>query len=397
MNENGRKRIIISSGRHLIPVAKMLGNGCEFVTLRPDFAQALGNLDLPAAPLAGLTTAEMRTNGFNFAANVIKRTKAPAKRDGWPEAMADWLRRDLGGWLFPRLGDLCMLPLALGAAGIDLAIVHNDVEPLTRCVALWARQAGVPCLHVPHAIYMDWEKGPPGSDIHDLITASHLAAAGPFQRAWYEARGFPSHMIRETGLPQFDAWAGGSTEKDRERSRKLMRLDGRDPVVFYADSWGQRTNLLGCHDGVDRTCEAFLEATKRFDGVDWILSTHPHARNLDQRVRLAREAGADVIMTDRHLRVCLSVADLALAFAASNIVIEAAHCVHLRLASTGGYQDDPEVAKVKPTVDGIAEGIEAVLAKPPPDTRRFLAKYVGVPDGKAAQRIAEFARELLCE
>jgi hypothetical protein len=311
--------------------------------------------------------------------------------DGLTPGPAKFLREDLRGYLLPRLGDLTMAVMALDEIKPELVILHNDVEPVTRAAALWAKVHDVACLHVPHAVYMDVEKGAPGSDVHDLITASHLAAAGPFQRAWYERRGFPPGNVRETGLPQFDAYA--RLTRSRKKARHMLRLDPHRPVVVYASSWAQGTNLLGVHSGVETSYLEFLEATKKLPDVQPVVKTHPRGDNVDWHVERAKEAGVACAVTPHHLEVVLRAADAILAYGPSNVLLEAAFVPGLRLLATHGYPDDGAVKKV----DGrdVAEALHESLTDPAPDTLAFRVKYVGPPDGRAWERIAAFAEELL--
>src|SRR3990167_1089526 len=94
-------------------------------------------------------------------------------------------------------------------------------------LGVWGHTHKMARLHNPPAIYMDVGRGAPGSDVHDLVTATHLAASGPYQRAWYEQRGFAVENIRETGLPQFD----DVKVFPREYACAALKLDVNKPVI----------------------------------------------------------------------------------------------------------------------------------------------------------------------
>lgn len=390
------KIVLTSSGSTLLPVIKLLAEkGCGFVTLRPEYAQTLKNLDLPAKAAAELATPDVRRRGFGEAAKLLRTVKKFPKDGLRPDALT-YLDADLHGFLMPRIPDLSILPLVLDGAGVDLVLLHNDVEPLTRLAALWARKAGVPCLHVPHAVYMDEDdRGAPGEDVHDLITASHLAAAGSFQREWYGERGFPTSGMRETGLPQFDPWA--TMSPDRERARRLLKLDHHRPVLTYFSSWGQQTNLLGCHAGMEQTYIAFLDAIREMPQFQYIVKVHPRGNNLPFHGDAAKAAGVRCVLTATHWNIVLQATDALLSYGPSNVILDAAHLPGVRLMATHGFRREDVVRKTGTDAAGMRLVIVEALARKQPDATEFLFRYAGIPDGKAAERVADFAWELLNE
>lgn len=389
--------VLFSHNAAFLPVAKRLAaGGHEILSVDDDFARSLGDVDVAAKPLGALVDGELRDDAYREAARVLNAAMRPFSGDGLTPGVSAFLNDKLASYLYPRLADTALLVLMLDRARPGLVVLHNDVEPIMRLAALWAAANGVPCLHVPHAIYHDVNRGGVGSDVHDLITASHLAAAGPFQREWYARRGFPPERIRETGLPQFDRWT--DMRMERARARRLLKVDARRPVVVYAGTWRQDTNLLGCHDEWSDTYLAFLEAMKRLARAQVVVKTHPRASEDSFKWHAARaqEAGVGCVLLAQHLEVVLNAADLVFAPLASNVLLEASFVPGARLMTTQGYAGDEAVLKVEPDATRIMRAVQEALSVPAPDVRDLQARYLGRADGRAGERVAGFAEELLC-
>jgi UDP-N-acetylglucosamine 2-epimerase len=386
-------RIYTSFHPPFIPILRALSQaGHELVTMQPQFTKMLTDLDIPANSLAEFSSPALQTYAINQAANLLVNVQPPV--NGLGPAALDFMRHNIKGFLYSRLADLASYVLVLDQAKPDLILLHNDVEPLTRAAALWAQVHDVPALHIPHAVYLDIEKGEPGDDVHHLVTASHLAVAGWFQRQWYERLG--AKNIVETGLPQFDKMA--TLNGNPQKARKLLGLNQQQPVITYASSWRQDTNLLGCHDGVQETYLAMLQVMKRLPDVQFIVKVHPRDANANWHVQAAQQAGVKCTVTAQHLETVLQASDAVLTYGGSNLLLEASFIPWLRMFATQGYEDDPEVIKIDcdpPDVDRIIETLASGLAVPPANTAAFQAKYLGRPDGRAWERITELCLKLV--
>ena len=101
-----------------------------------------------------------------------------------------------------------------------------------------------------------------GSDVHDLITASHVVCNGPFQAEWFLNVALIKIIYILTGLPQFDKLAKHKFTK--EQACRVLGQTTNRPVVTYMSSWRQDTNLLGCHDGVEESYKEFLMPQKNY-------------------------------------------------------------------------------------------------------------------------------------
>jgi hypothetical protein len=369
----------------------------ELISLHPMFTKQLVDADIPAKSLGDYATDETREACFTAAVEIMSEANAFLKRREKiplaPQVRARVMKH-MPAHLYSKLPEMALLALVMDRACPDIAILHNDVEPATRLVALWCKSHNVPCIHVPHAVYLDHNDidKVPGGDIHEIVTASHLAAAGPYQAAWYLARGMGQDKIRVTGLPQHDHWA--ALKPDRERALRLLKLNPEQPVVTYASSWSQSTNLLGCHGGVETCYQAFLEAARVIPEVQFIVKCHPNSNSSERHAEVADRLGVKCLVTDQHLPVILQATDLLISFGASNIILDAAHIPWVRLASTEGFREDPEVMGVAPNPPAFVQLITSALNRPPVDTGRLRAKYLGYDDGRAYSRIVDFAEEL---
>jgi hypothetical protein len=392
-------KILVSFSPEFIPVIKELAaNEHEISTTHQPFAQTLGNFDIKAQPLAAITTNETRALTTKLASKMIAalETKRNWKFNGLLPSVQDFITDDLGGFLYAELADIILFVLSLDTYQPDIIMLHNDVEPLYRAAAFWASANNKPCLHIPHSIYQNIENR---FDIHRIVTASHLASSGDYQSAWYANCGLVASNIYETGLPQFDEWV--TMILDKNRAKVGLGLDVGRPVILYASSWRQDTNLLGMHDGVNETYQAILDCAKKMPEVQFLIKVHPRAHNSSQEhLDLAKEVKAKVTITPHHLPQCLQAADLILAYGPSNILFEAAHIPWLRLACTSGFETDQNIYKI-PTdpanSDQMITAFLEILSMPVFDMSQFRHKYLGSCDGQNFKRIAILVEKLLEE
>ena len=325
-------KILLSYYPRFIPIARALQKqGHEIIAMHPGMAKMLNDADIPTTALNDLMAPIDRMAALNYSAEVLSKVY-PINMNGLESGPTRFVQNDIRAFMYQRLSDVSALVAVTHRVHPDLIMVHNDVEPGTRAIAMWAKSNSVPCLHVPHAVYMDVGRGAAGTDVHDIVTATHLAAAGPYQRAWYEERGMKPENVRETGLPQFDHFP----VHERTRARRLLKIDLARPVIAYATSWRQDTNLLGCHDGIEEWYRHFIEAIKLLPGVQVIIKTHPSAtqENLQFHANIAKENGVHCIITPIHLEIVLSAADMLIAYGPSNILLEGTFVPELRLVAT---------------------------------------------------------------
>lgn len=384
-------KILFSTHNDFIELAKMFhASGHEIAAIQGNFRDIMAGLDVPTVSLLDVVDESDYMTSAMYSANVIHWI-AEQKFDNVPfhPVVMGAVQHNLAGFVYSRLYDLGAFVVSVAKYKPDVIVVHNDVEPLLRAAAMWGRANGVPVVHVPHSVYLDSGRGAPGTDIHDLITASNIAVAGPFQRKWYETRGMPSDRIRETGFIHFDKMA--VLKPDRKLACHLLGLDPRRPVVVYASSWAQNTNLMGMHDGVQTYYEKFLKAAKSLEAAQFVVKCHPSDRNLKWHFEKAKGM-PNVVVTGQHLPIVLQACDMLVSYGPSNILMEASFFPQIRLAVSHGYETDPEVIQVghNSTPEKIAAIIKNELAKQPVDKSAFRIKYCGPSDGNSAGRIAQY-------
>jgi len=391
-------KILVSGHRFLVPVAKELSKKFDMICLEKAGAEVYNNIDIECKALGDFANMFLAEEAFAESAKVLNATFSPMTFDGLGAGPSKYLEEGVRAFLYPKLADLALLVLSLDEAKPDLVILHNDVENVARTVALWCQKRGVPFLHVPHAVYTKVTDGEVGTDIHDIVTASHLAVSGKFQHDWYKMRG--QENIRETGLPQFDEWA--RIKSDKKRALRLLHLDPGRPVISYMGTWRQNTNMLGYNDEWADQFVTFLNAIKMFnDEIQLVVKMHPSSQEHGPQAHadILKKMGMNcVLVVQHHLVVVLQASDAVFAPYGSNTLIEAAHLPHVRLMTFDGcraYLDDEVIIKSGSDMKEVAASIERVLSVPPLDTTAFRAKYVGISDGKAHLRVAEYAEEIV--
>jgi len=275
---------------------------------------------------------------------------------------------------------------------VRAVVMQNDIEEITKTLCLFAAGHGIPSVHVPHAVYLDWGHGEIGYDVHDVVSADWVCVAGWFQAEWYKARG--ARRIDTTGLPQWDIHVELKKARDREAACRQFKLNTDKPVVVYYSSWRQETAAQGFHDGIEVAYKSLLQAAK---GADWqlLVKTHPSAQveNAEWHAKLADEMKVSCLVTDNHLNATYQVADLVFAFGTSNTIVEAA-IYGIPLASIFGFEADEAVITCGDAQKSITGAIEQALSDDwqkwyAGQNEAFLKKYAGDVDGLATERVAE--------
>lgn len=387
-------KILFSAQPAFLPIIKELKGQIEIWTTHAGFSKLLTDADLPNQLLSDVNLGPLRDLAFAHAAEMVQALALLGKVEK-PETLAEssWtaFQRIIAPYLYPRLPEMINVALVLDALKPEVIVLHNDVEPATRLMATWAELNHIPCLHIPHAVYMDTaERGPIGTDVHDIVTAKRIAAAGPFQANWYHTRD-PKAEIRITASLSADRFA--NLKPFRADAQRLLNLQANQPTITYFSSWRQDTNLLGCTDVVEEGYHAFLSAAALRPQYQYLVKCHPRGQNVEQHVKLAEEHGVTCIVSDQHLDVFLNATDLAIALGPSNVLVEAGYYPFIRLAAINGFEADSEVMTCSTEVEELTVLLDQVML-PVMDATRFVQKYFGPVDGKAYLRLANWIREL---
>jgi len=397
------KKIVFSAHRNFIPIIKdHFSNPEEYqvIGLQPGFVKALTDVDVQNVSMLEVDHT-VRDVAINKCVDIVRNVDHPTTDN---QDFNTFVENNLDPYLFTRLFDAVVLLIAIDAINPDIIVLHNDVEPHMKGLALWAKKHNVPCLHVPHSIIIDSEERSVStrSDVHDIITASDIAVAGQYQQDWYLDRGLDKTHMHKTGLPQFDNLYVDmvSFNGDKARHRKMLTLRENEPVVMFASSWRQDTNLLGCHDDIQSSYIQFLNVAKMV-GFQPLIKIHPHSNksNFDFHTMMANQLGVEIAITQQHLYTCIRAADIVVTFGPSNLLLEASfYPVHL--VATHGYYEDDAIVKLNEDKDftnhqNVATAISKLLSSPIRSMQEFQHKYVGVVDGNSGNRIAETIKNIM--
>jgi len=323
---------------------------------------------------------------FRTSSYIIRDFAQPDTSD-LTEKPANFVDNELTGYMYVRVPDMLRVFSGLDALKPDIVIVHNDVEPMNRMACEWANMRGVKSIHVPHDIHVqDINRGEVGSDIHDIITASHIATSGKPRTEWYLERGAPYNNVVEIGYLPFD------TIDIDSNPRGFLGIEDDRPVIVYASSWGQVTNANGGTPEWKDAYKAFLGAVDdKANNV--IIKTHPHGNNDDWHIKIAEEMGVRCMVSSSYKDNILAVADTVVAFGGSNILIDASFInKRARLISIGGCFGDCRCVDIV-SVDGLKD---ALLSDGEYHDYPLLSDtYVLYNDGKAAERLVSYAEEIV--
>ena len=392
------KKLLFSSHPVFLSIIKRYFSDSDkylILGVQEKFAKSLQDIDVQNIKLFSADS-DIESNALEYSVKIIKQEKKfPEKYKDF--AIFNQFLSEYDKLLYKKIYDLIAFLLVLDREKPDIIILHNDVEPFMRILALWAKENNVPCLHVPHSVIIDSsERTDIGTDIHDIVTSSDICVAGEYQKQWYLDRGIQNDHIHVIGLPQFDQVA--NSIYDKNRAFRLLKLDPSKPVITYASSWRQDTNLLGCHDGIEQTYINFLKACKSIN-IRPIIKLHPNSSrgNIDWHVMIAKKVGIHAIVSIQHLYTILQASDILFAYGPSNILLEGSF-YPIRLMTTHGYDNDNAVFKIgsDPTVEDVASGINELLQLEMPSLDKFRYKYIGASmDGRVGDRLANKIEELL--
>lgn len=284
--------------------------------------------------------------------------------------------------------------------GVDIAgvVVHEDVMPVHRALALWAKDRGIPVIHVPHANAF----GQTRPDIHDESIADWILATSPHMRDWYADRGFVKRRIKVVGYPAWDPWASAEDEPGMRKptARRMLRIDENKPTVALCTGWPQRTNVVDDHSMIDAAIHLTLEAARQ-RGWQLIWKLHPgDAQGREQQAAgLAAAYRVPALATRDHLPLVLAAADVVLAVGPSNVLVEAGLMDRPpALFDLRGYGFETEPPwSVAPDVGSVVEVVESLVdgTRWQPVRDKFIKRYAYRNDGKATKRCVRQIRRIV--
>lgn len=406
MTNPSRPAVVMSGISSTRPLARPLADHYDLVVVHGDAAQQMAFEELPVMPIGNLLDPNMNAHALTvattMAAKVVEGIEDGRLLRQFRQAGSMELARNLGNWFPGYIHDalrrqaafVMALDRLLDTRDVAACVVHEDVTETFALLALWAKRRGVPCVHVPHAVYhRPSDHAPVGEDVHDRVLASHVAAIGTYQAEWYRERS-DEVDIRLTGSPQWDHWT--RIQRDPEWARKALGLFP-GPVWVYLASWSQWT--LGVGDLNNRYMEhseRLVMQAAREAGVQLVYKIHPNAHpQEEQRVaQAAREMGTTCWVVRPYLDLVLQAVDVAIAFGPSNALIEAAlmNVPGVTVFDAGAFGDTGWVRHANGTVDSLIEAVRAERSSANRDT--LIERFAYRADGKATERVVGYVREV---
>lgn len=295
----------------------------------------------------------------------------------------------LSGLMMAHLVDLYVNMRVLDAyvenTEISGIVVHEDVTPKFRALALWGKARSIPVIHIPHNNCYATVR----PDIHDQSVADWILASGPYMRDWYAARGFSKERIKITGYPGWDDWA--DVPLDRARARATLHIEPEETVVTLCTGWPQRTNFVDDHSMTEAMVHLTMDAA-RDEGWRIIWKLHPgDVQGQEQHgANFAARYGLDAIVTRDHLPYAIKAADVVVSTGPSNVLVEAGlGNVPPALFNLRGYAFDrtppwviePNKEAIKATVNKLVSSDEWAKKR-----AAFVRRYAFRDDGKAGER-----------
>lgn len=352
-------------------------------------------------PLGGATSLlvdKSRNDAATLAASTVNALPSLASVDGAELRYADWLPGLVIGQAGEMLVNLRALDNFSNTDEIDVAgvVVHEDVTPVYKALALWGKAQDVPVIHVPHNNCYATAR----PDIHDESISDWILAAGPYMREWYVERGFDYDRVKVTGFVPWDGWA--ELKLSKEHARKVLHLDDR-PVVTFCTGWAQRTNFVDDHDAVNVAVGLTMQAAKERNWqVVWKLHPGDAPNHEQQCAQIAAAHRVNCVVMRGHLAYALKAADVVLSAGPSNVLVEAGLCNRppaLFNLRGYGFPSKPPWSVSELSVDGVVETVEGLLDGALWSKKRnaFVRRYALRCDGKAGKRVVRQVKKILTE
>lgn len=396
--------VMLSGGNTTVPLAKHLNDDFNVgVYAREALELFMAHCEAVLCPQSGAGEL-MKIQATNDTANIVGRLTAGLDGlnlsvDGTePERLTSGVVKWLPGLVLTALSGIVLDIKALDAlcqtVEVRAVVTHEDVTPKFKALALYARSHGIPSVHVPHANHFIQAR----PDVHDECLCDWILAASPWMRDWYVERGFPADKVKVIGHPPWDGWAKVNFSK--EHTRKILHLEQDKPVVLYCTSWPQNTNLVDDHEMLEKASLAVVEAAKQNDWqLVWSLHPGDPAGWEKGYADLCAEHKVPALVVRGHLYYTARAADACVSVGPSNVLVEAgiADCPPVTVPLRGYGFPDGIPWRAEPTAESLTAVVGRLLNdRSEWDRARdgFVRRYAYQVDGGAAERAAEFVREL---
>jgi len=270
-------------------------------------------------------------------------------------------------------------------------LLHEDVTPEGRVLALFGNSRGIPTLHIPHANHF---LRPGTGDIHCQTTASYIGAAGAYMEGWYQDCGKSKEFITVVGTPQWDDLYDEELLPSKEFARRAFGIKEDEMALGYAGTWYQMTSAWGDPEAdLEASWNTMLETAKSL-GAFLLVKMHPGQNPGQERFYMdqMKEAGLRGAVTRKHPKFAARAVDCMVVQGPSNYGVQ---CSILGAPVVELYQCGaryPDFGPKGTWGDGLAELIgEAIAAGPNKD---FAARIDHRNGELAVDRAVEWVRGL---
>ena len=398
---NPDKKVMLLPGH---PVSqhywKPLSEQYQLAFLYPQAASFADSMGLKTLDLGKFFTPNAQEWANTETARAMGHMQSPSNFGALAANLPDQLNGRLPTWwpgyvlmhmqsLAQRVGAMRELANQYPIAG---CVLHEDVAPDTRSMALWCKARGIPTVHVPHATcHLKPDAGP---DIHRETRTDWIAAGGEGMARWYAATGFTPERIGIVGAPNFDWLYDDPTTRDT--ARRVLSLADDDVAVVYATTWAQTTGLRGEWQAEHEAGLAAILALALAWKAKLIIKLHPNdggnAAGDQALIERMKTAGVAGMVTRSHPQFVLRAADVLIAQGPSNICVEAAIAgTPSAYIQTEGF-DYSHPLPFRSDSEGLEQAaLMARDSRGDPAWQEFARFYNAAhPDGNAGERVAEF-------
>ncbi len=161
---------------------------------------------------------------------------------------------------------------------ISAILFDEDVTPYNKTLATAARKLKIPSLVIQH--------GAPFRTVPIAlapVTASKIAAWGPYSRELLLSWGVPDHQISLTGVPRYDRFDEALNRQAEARKKVLRDIGGKSEqkiVVLATDPFHEdgRADFVGHYlsrENTQRLLDTVFRALAPFNDVCLVVKLHP--------------------------------------------------------------------------------------------------------------------------
>lgn len=225
------------------------------------------------------------------------------------------------------------LQLASERYQLCLMIGSEDVMPVARVAMHWARQHGVPSLHLSHALALN-----DPHNVHAQLVADIHAVYGQRGLEGYLDYGVPAERMRVTGNPAWDRLVSLRAEREHHAGELRERHGLREgqPVVVFGTTWTSRLSAHGDERIFGATVGQFIDACEalRRSGVHFNPIVKDRPPNFHFGARRFRELLAERGADPQYYFYLVEDGPLWAATADVLIAVDSNYCVEAMLCGT---------------------------------------------------------------